>query len=520
MKRRRLLLILAIVVGAAIRLYNLGAHNLWFDELFSLRFSNIFNFQYIISNGIPGAYPALLHFWIVCFGKSEFALRSLSLLFGLLTILFSYKVGKAIFGAETGLVCAFIISLSPLHIWYSQEARYYSLSTLLVLMSFYYYFLALKKDRIHLWLMFAGLSIVSLYTNYFSLFVIFVGSILIIVMKEYRHLLKRWLITCCAVLTAFLPQVIILLSRLKEIHENFWIPKPSLESIVATFQNFNIGYNVTYPVYILSSIIFFVLFALGISRWRNNKNEIIILLSFLLIPIITVFFLSQWIPVYIDRQLMLFSPFYYLVIARGFLNIRLVSAKTAVSVVTLFLISLSLHNYFSYQMSLPEFYHKGAHLKKPVKPAADYINHNFKFQDAIFLSNINIINIIYYFFDKNWPFFIIVSKDEAFGGESYIYRPLLKFKGISSISREDSPIYAVVLKKNNSVFSKIPAVSSVVNACKFRRIWLISSSWERDGRIYAQSLRTIEWFNAHYTVSGAQEIDGIYIILYLIKPQF
>jgi len=368
--------------------------------------------------------------------------------------------------------------------------------------------------------MFAGLSVVSLYTNYFSLFVIFVGSILIIVMKEYRHLLKRWLITCCAVLTAFLPQVIILLSRLKEIHENFWIPKPSLESIVATFQNFNMGYNVTYHVYILSYIIFLVLFVLGISKWRNNKNKIIILLSFFLIPIITVFFLSQWVPVYIDRQLMLFSPFYYLVIARGFLNIRLVSAKTAVSVVTLFLISLSLHNYFSYQMSLPEFYHRGAHPKKPVKPAADYINHNFRFQDAIFFSNINIINIIYYFDNKNWPFFIIVSKDEAFGGESYIYKSLLRFNGMSYLPQSGLYIYTVSLDKNISAFSELADVPLLINACKFRKIWLISSSWERDGRIYAQSLRTIEWLNAHYTVSGAQEIDGIYIILYLIKPQF
>jgi len=57
------------------------------------------------------------------FDRSEAALRSLSLLAGLISIYLLYLLGRALLGAGVGLISAALLALSPFALYYSQEAR-------------------------------------------------------------------------------------------------------------------------------------------------------------------------------------------------------------------------------------------------------------------------------------------------------------------------------------------------------------------------------------------------------------
>ena len=183
-----------ILLGLSIRLYNLGSHNLWFDEVatvFSLDLYleklNPYKLFYFMKLSNQHLYYILLKPWTIFFGKSEFSLRSLSMVFGVLSIPLIYKLGKLFFNTRVGLIGSFILSVSPMHIWYSQEARGYCLSTFLAMLVVYLFCLATEKNRLNLWIGFIVSSILAVYSNYFCIYVIIIISMFSI-QKKYSYL--------------------------------------------------------------------------------------------------------------------------------------------------------------------------------------------------------------------------------------------------------------------------------------------------------------------------------------------
>jgi mannosyltransferase len=58
-----------------------------------------------------GLYYLLLNFWERIFGESEFAVRSLSALFGALSVSALYLLGARLYGPTVGLVAGLLLAL-------------------------------------------------------------------------------------------------------------------------------------------------------------------------------------------------------------------------------------------------------------------------------------------------------------------------------------------------------------------------------------------------------------------------
>jgi hypothetical protein len=71
-------------------------------------------------------YYAILRFWIHL-GQSEFAVRSLSVVFALAAVTALYWLGTRTFGRKIGILGALLLAINGFHIEYSQDARSYSL---------------------------------------------------------------------------------------------------------------------------------------------------------------------------------------------------------------------------------------------------------------------------------------------------------------------------------------------------------------------------------------------------------
>lgn len=135
------LLLLVIVIATILRCINLNTSTgLWFDEMVSLYAANqTFPFgiiNWLAKNDVHSPlYFLILHLWMNLFGDSDVAVRSLSVLFGVLNVPTIYYVGKEIESKKIGLVAAFFVAINSFLIYYSQEVRFYSLLPCLVSLS-------------------------------------------------------------------------------------------------------------------------------------------------------------------------------------------------------------------------------------------------------------------------------------------------------------------------------------------------------------------------------------------------
>src|SRR3990172_830273 len=137
---------LILLIALLLRLINIS-QSLWLDETISATFARDLSFfriitQFSLSDTHPPLYYLVLRAWSLVFGFSEASLRMPSVIFGVLTVYLTYKIGKVLAGKKVGTLSALFMSTAPLHIYYSQEARMYSFSTLAVSLVVYFF---LKK---------------------------------------------------------------------------------------------------------------------------------------------------------------------------------------------------------------------------------------------------------------------------------------------------------------------------------------------------------------------------------------
>ena len=171
MKKNILIVLLLVLIGFGLRFLYLDSA-LWYDEACSWATSTdklgiMHNLLNVDLQHTP-LYFALLKIWIKFFGQGETVLRSLSLIFGILTVVLAYIVGKKT--AKNGFWSALICSVSPLLVLFSVEVRMYSLAVFLVLLSINYLVDFEQKNEKKSLLKLIGVNILIPYT--------FVGGIL------------------------------------------------------------------------------------------------------------------------------------------------------------------------------------------------------------------------------------------------------------------------------------------------------------------------------------------------------
>lgn len=136
----RHLLSLLVALGALLRISTLSVQAFWLDEnstLETIRLDGSSFFGRILeTEANPPGYFALAAVWERVFGDSELAIRSLSALAGSAAIVVVYAAARALGSRRAGLIAAALTATSPFLIWYSQEARAYSLVTLLGALTF------------------------------------------------------------------------------------------------------------------------------------------------------------------------------------------------------------------------------------------------------------------------------------------------------------------------------------------------------------------------------------------------
>ncbi|MCL4498908.1 MAG: glycosyltransferase family 39 protein [Chloroflexi bacterium] len=128
------------LLAFGLRAYLLPDKAVWYDEAISawtarLPLADIALYQARAVH--PPLHYWLLHLWGGLAGESEYALRFLSLAFGVMTVPLLYQIGRRFLGPGVGLTASLLLAVSAFHISWSQQVRMYSLATFLGALSVY-----------------------------------------------------------------------------------------------------------------------------------------------------------------------------------------------------------------------------------------------------------------------------------------------------------------------------------------------------------------------------------------------
>jgi len=307
------------LIGTILRFYNLGYNSLWLDEASTLNFA-IKSIPDIWQATTAGEFNPPLFYWtehiMLLFGNSEVVLRFIPALLGVLTIPLIYLVGREFMDRNTGIIAAAACAFSPFLVFYSQEARAYSMMLFFVTFAMVFYFRALKNNDLMNWALFGILSALAFWSHFYALVII--GALILYALYELLPRIRNSInavkpLACACVILGIicLPLILVmvqLFAKRTVSAPTFGIQGPDI--IIATFAQIS-GSEVA--MYLL-----LILFIAGIVQvFLLDKNKGIFLVTFTVLTFVISNFLSYRIPMQ-PRYLIFLVIVYFLAIALSY----------------------------------------------------------------------------------------------------------------------------------------------------------------------------------------------------------
>lgn len=202
----------ALALAVALRFSTLRLQSYWFDEAdTALLVKGSFGHMLHLlpdTEASPPLYYVIAWLWARLFGTGEVALRALSALCGSGVVAVIYLIGRRIAGVAAGLSAALLAAVAPFLVWFSQEARDYSLMTLLVALALLA-FVRLQQEQepngrvLAAWTVWSGLALA---THYFAaLFLAPMAVWLVVTQRRQRRAIAASLGALAVVAAALAP---------------------------------------------------------------------------------------------------------------------------------------------------------------------------------------------------------------------------------------------------------------------------------------------------------------------------
>ena len=444
---------LILLLALCLRCYRLDGQSLWADEGNSaaLATRSLATITRDAARDIhPPLYYYLLHCWVRLFGNSEIALRSLSVLSGTALVLVTYLLGRELFNRRVALIAALLAAVSPFQVHYSQETRMYILVALWAALAVLFCVLWLKswvqgraetmavpargRGRARV-ILFAALYVcfttAVLYTHYFAFTIPLVTNLAYglatIVYPPLRRLRRigAWALAQLAVVALYLPWLRLAggqLTTWPAIAEPFtpWFLFQELLRV------FSLGPSVeprtTLVVLAFGGLL--VLGALPCAIWHAGQRRpgrpallarpklaaVLFTLLYLWVAIVAMYFLSISRPAYDPKFLLLATPAFHLLLARGIGGewlsaeengrARAATRWAVGGVLLLFIVGATI-------ASLRNYYFDERYARDDYRGIVNYISAAGQEGDAIILNAPGQIDVFSYYYDGELPIYLL-----------------------------------------------------------------------------------------------------------------
>ena len=336
-----------IVLGFALRLLQLDQQSLWFDEIVIISIAKLPLLEGLDSLLQQGIQLTPLDHWVIklwlTVGDTDWLVRFPALFFGVLAIPLTYVLGRCMLNHRVGLFAAALVTINPFYIWYSQEARGYSLLAVAAtgaMISFHSLLNGRNGWNTTRYIIF---NMLGFGTHYFMLLLPTVQFLFIILQfKVYYPYFRKWVFIHVVSGTILLSWFWFVVTRGQFTVGTGWIPNPDLLDPLLTLWNFMLGYReeIT-PLVIVSLAVLALVLLLGIIYARRFKPLNQLLLIWLFVPLILVWLFSQGQrSFYVDRYFLVITSALFLLLAIGVTELASQPARLTLTV-ALFLVTLT-----------------------------------------------------------------------------------------------------------------------------------------------------------------------------------
>ena len=260
------------LLAGAVRVPTLSEQSFWLDEAYSVRLVRM-SFGGMLhgirlSESTPPLYYVLAWCWTRIFGSSEFGLRSLSALAGILTVAAAYALALRLAGRRAAVVAGILVALSPLLIWYSQEARAYALAALLSTVSLTC-FVGFLDTGVGGWLAgWTASSALGVASHYFVAFL--VGPELVWLIWRYRRD-RRVAVAVAAVLAVAVALLPLALEQRGAGHADYIASGSLITRLIQIPKQFLVGYAT--PAQVISAVLAALLAGFGLLEVLRRRRS-------------------------------------------------------------------------------------------------------------------------------------------------------------------------------------------------------------------------------------------------------
>jgi len=353
-KREKQVLLSILAFAFFLRIWKLGAESFWLDELHTMieaapqtSIKEMFGFLRS-SDQHPPLFFFLERMMFTLFGRSEWSARIIPATAGTLSVYALYLLGKELAGRNLGLIAAAITSVNWFDIYYSREARGYSLVLMMAAFSFVFLVRLLKYLRRKDMWYYSLFALMAMYSHYFGIFLV-VGqfcavAILFLAENNRKLFIRRFLGSGILIVLGYLPWLPFLLS-MTDIH-SFWIGKVEPDFMIRYFYIFFNDFDFLKPLLYGLLIYYLVRVFNQQDRTTPGMRENPLGLSFVVLSVslfvtILIPYLRSVlvVPMLQPRYLIVVLPIFLLAIAYG---MDLIENGTVKITVFLIFIGLSL----------------------------------------------------------------------------------------------------------------------------------------------------------------------------------
>ncbi len=344
--RQGILLALLLLFGLTLRVYDLGAQSVWIDEALSLAWAKLpvtsIVYEGAHDNQAP-LYFILLRWWMRLGPETEAWARLFSALLGTVLIGVFYLFVSEFAEKAVALVSAGLLTVAPLAVWHSQDARVY----MLMLVSSYaglLFLLRYLRGGGLLFLIGSGIALeCALYTHLYAIFLFPPLLLFLWVSRKDIPPIRLFPVftTLVVVGAAYVPWIWIALTT-SRLDAGFY-RSISIFSLPYALYAFSVGYSLGpsvaelhdqertsalllahWPVILLVTVLFGVAFLRGLQRLKAYCGRFgLLLLLILSLPLVLPVLITLVSQVTFNARYAIVSfPAYLLIVAIGIVSLR------------------------------------------------------------------------------------------------------------------------------------------------------------------------------------------------------
>lgn len=424
-KKQILVLFCIVLAGAGLRFYRLDYQSLWNDELYTWKCSasdrwnedGHASWERGINSSVgktidtaiydihPPGYLVIIHYFSKYFGDSECMLRLPSALFGTLAIVMIYLLGAHLYTQREGVIAAGLMSFLWCPIYYSQEARTYSMLLFTTLAAVYFWLSILRalhtKGELPHLLNVAGYIAaagISCWLHYFGMYFIILQGLAssLLFARRIRCLLLITFAVNLPVALTFLPWLPVTL-----MHFRLNAPTYATPDATAFFKYIKFCFNESVFFFLLVSFLCGVfLYRLIKEAGRRGATKLLFspeafLCAWLIVPFLGAYLksISGSGSVYQNKNLIISLPAAYILLARAVTLLPLSRLKQT-GAATLLIAGFLWHLLF-----VMDYYHKP--VKQQFREGVQYIiDHHIPEEETFIIGNAWDKDFYNYYFEK------------------------------------------------------------------------------------------------------------------------